>query len=102
MLRAESELKRREQLFEDSVISVSEFEDFKLEYEVAKTEFDEIAHRLQEIAFQIPGLIANLVDKRHKDKDGKNPTKDNRFLMKYGFEIYDEKDGMSSVICCGR
>jgi len=48
LLRAESELKRQRRLFEDKIISASEFEDFKLDYEVAKTEFEEISQNYLE------------------------------------------------------
>ena len=38
--------------------------------EIVEFDFDTLAHRLQEIAFQIPGLTTTLVDERHRDKNG--------------------------------
>lgn len=42
--------------------------------DVTDFNFDTVAHRLQEIAFQIPTLTTNLVDKRRQDATGKHPS----------------------------
>jgi DNA gyrase subunit B len=42
--------------------------------DVVEFDFDMLAHRLQEIAFQIPGLTTTLVDERRADKNGQQPA----------------------------
>lgn len=42
--------------------------------DVVEFDFDMLAHRLQEIAFQIPGLTTTLVDERRADKNGQHPA----------------------------
>jgi len=43
--------------------------------DVIEFEFDTLAHRLQEIAFQIPHLTVDFVDKRKAGKDGHFPSR---------------------------
>jgi len=57
-------------------------------------EFGTLAHRLQEIAFQIPSLSIVFVDKRHKDKRGNFPERHYHYKgglvewVKFGYHQY--------------
>ena len=42
--------------------------------DITEFDFDALAHRLQEIAFQIPGVVARLTDERRVDKEGQHPS----------------------------
>ncbi len=53
-----------------SIISFKPNADF---LDTVEFEFDTLAHRLQEIAFQIPSLSIDLLDKRQKNKHGAYP-----------------------------